>query len=410
MTHRLRATAPGLPRALLLRPLPLRAILRAILLVWIAAAAGCGGGPRPSLPDGADSGDIALILSAADSSMARGAAAEGQAGYARAARAARARGDRGLEARAETGQGLAYLAQGEAGPARRSLVRSVALDPGNAAAHVALGRLLVATRRYRDAKEEFEKGAALDTTSAEPWCRLGLAYSEMGEPRLAAEAFERALGRDPSYAPALRGLRGVQESRCIAAGLPAEYAGLRESPSVTRGELAVMLAAELGADPERPSWRGATVAPPESEETRGAWGERWLRAAAERGWIVPYPDGSYHLGDPVTRGALALLLAGIERTWPARATQGEAAGSEGAGGSEADPARDVFSDLGSRHYLFRAAVSAVRLGLPVRPGGKFEPWASATGSETLLALSGLARALGAQPVLSEEPSEYPMVK
>lgn len=383
-----------------------RALGRSVLLLACGAiAAGCGGGQRPARPDRTEAGDAALLLSAADSAAALGSTAEAHAAYERAVRMAKAAGDRRLEARAALGLGLVSLTQGEAEPARRSLLRALELDPSSAAAHVALGRYLVAIRRYRDAKGEFERAAALDTLSAEPWSRLGLAYAEAGDVRLAIESFTRALARDPTYAQARSGLRSVLEARCVAVGLPAEYAALRERPSVSRGELGVMLAAELGVDPDRPGWREGTWVPSEIAEAKGAWGERWLRAAMARGWIAPFPDGSYRLGDPVTRGALALFLTGIERSWPAWASDGTAPESTGLAA-----APDVFSDLGSRHYIFRAARNAVRFGLPLRPGGRFEPWASATGAETLLAIDGLARILGAQPILSEEPAASPMVK
>jgi hypothetical protein len=116
-----------------------------------------------------------------------------------------------------------------------------------------------------------------------------------------------------------------------------------------------------------------------------------------RGWIVAYPDGSYHLGDPVTRGALALLVTGI-------------VGSAGRSGSVTPSGTDPFPDLGRRHYLARAAQTAVAIGLPLRAEGRFEPWASATGSEAYAALKGLAQALGVEPVVREEQTPGSVVK
>ncbi len=355
---------------------------------------GCSGaqGPHPSRPD--DAASIPVLLARADSASARGAPDEARAAYARAADEARRAGVRDLEFRARLGAGLASLALSEPDPARRSLARALELDPASAQAHDAMGRLHAATRRYLDAKNEFDRAAALDTVSAEPLYHLGLAYVQAGNPKLAAEAFTRALARNPDHAPTQAALSSVLESRYTAAGLPEGYAALRTHPSVSRGELAVMLAAELGADPERPSWRGGKDQPLDTEEARGAWGERWVRVSMARGWIKPFPDGSYHLGDPVTRGAMALLLTGI-------AGNGAAASSRGI---------DRFSDLGARHYLARAAETAVEVGLPLRQDGRFEPSASATGSEAFAALKGLAKRLGVEPVISEEPRQDGVVK
>jgi hypothetical protein len=105
-----------------------------------------------------------------------------------------------------------------------------------------------------------------------------------------------------------------------------------------------------------------------------------------RHWIEAFPDGSLHLDDPMTRGQLALLLARL--------------GSD-RGRCCARP-DSSFTDLGERHYLGRAAAEAVHLGLPLR-SGRFEPLAAATGGEALRSVRGLARLLGATPVVDGEP-------
>ena len=370
-------------------PVPSRFVMLLLGVALTAIAAGCAGTHegRPSLPDGSVS--IPALMAAGDSAAAHGDHERARDAYARAAASAKRAGVSDLEARAELMAGRSSLALGEAETARRSFARAVTLDPANPQTHLALGRLHAATRRYADAKAEFDRAAALDTLSAQPWYELGLAYTQAGDAKSAADAFARALARDPSHAPSQAALATVLDSRYVAAGLPAGYGALRLRPSISRGELGVMLAAELGADPERPGWNVKKNQRSDTEEARGAWGERWVRASMARGWIAPYPDGSYHLGDPVTRGTLALLISEIE---------------SGGQGSGPDPRerRTPFPDLGPRHYLLRSARSAVALGLPLRAEGRFEPWASATGSEARLALRGLARSLALQPVVPEE--------
>ncbi len=367
------------------------------LFLAASVLAGCSGsqGPRPARPD--DSASIPVLLARADSAAARGTPEEARASYARAADAAKRSGVRDLELRAELGAGLMSLSLSESEPARRSLTRAVELDPRSAQAHDALGRLHTATHRYLDAKVEFDRAAVLDTVSAAPLYHLGLAYAQAGDKTKAAEAFSRALARDPNHVPSQEALSSALDSRYTSAGLPEGYVALRIHPSISWGELGVMLAAELGADPERPGWRGGAEHHSDTEEARGAWGERWVRVSMARGWIAPYPDGSYHLGDPVTRGALALLITGIA---------GSANRSTGVTPSGTDP----FPDLGRRHYLARAAEAAVQIGLPVRPEGRFEPWASATGSEAYAALKGLAQAIGVEPVVREEQRPGSVVK
>jgi Flp pilus assembly protein TadD len=368
---------------------------------WLGAGvalvvAGCSGsqGPKPSRPD--EAGSAPALLAQADSLAAHGSKDEARVMDDRAAALAKRAGARDQEFRATLNSGLLSLELGDPEPARRSLTRAVDLNPGSAEAHDALGLLHTATHRYLDAKNELDRAAALDSLSAIPLYHLGLAYQQAGDKVHAADAFSRALRRDPNHAPTQAALSALLDTGYQVAGLPEGYAALRTHPSLSRGELGVMLAAELGADPERPSWRGGTEHPSDSEEARGAWGERWLRASMARGWIGPFPDTSYRLGDPVTRGALALLMA-------------EIAGSAGRSVDVPTPSGDPFPDLGRRHYLARAAQEAVSFGMPLR-AGRFDPWASVTGMEAMTALKGLEAKLGVEPVEGQEQRPGGVVK
>ena len=293
--------------------------------------------------------------------------------------------------------------------ARRALVRAVEVAPRSAAVHVAYGRYYTAILRYKDAKAELDQAAALDPASPEPHYWLGLAYLKAGEKQQAFRSLSEALRLDPSHQGALEALPPLLEDRYRAAGVPAEYAALPGHSTVSRGELGVILAVELGVDPDRSAWRSDQIHRTDWAVLDQAWGSRWLRASVARGWIAPMADVDLHLDDPVTRGALALELAEILAGSPPPARPDSVgSGSAARPGGTATPA--VFPDLGPRHYLGRAAAGAARLGLPVREGGRFEPQAFATGYEALLAVRGLARAIGATPVVSGEPEAATLVK
>lgn len=278
-------------------------------------------------------------------------------------------------------------------------------------AGVGLGRFLVAAHRYRDAKTEFERAAVLDPASPAPFFFLGSAYAETGEEVNAIRALTAALRRGPGYAPALEALRPLMRARCQAAGLPAEYAELFLRTTVMRGELGVMLAVELGLDPDRIGWASDRAQAALPADIQGAWGERWVRAAVLRGYLRPYPDGLLHLDDPVTRGLLAITLASMERSLgiagispPSSGAAGEPDSLSVPPGSENPPtSRPLeFPDLGPHHFLRRAAERAVRLGLPTRPGGAFDPQAAVSGADVLRTLDRLARRAGRSPALPEE--------
>jgi len=326
-----------------------RAVLWAVALALLAA--GCSGARGPSVhPGAASSSDPAALIAEADTA----------------------------------------IAAADAATARRALDRALALAPESAPVHLARGRFFTAIRRYRDAKAELDRAAALDPRSPEPFYLLGVAYLADGQKEPARSSFARALELDPGHARAREALAGLLEGSYVAAGIPGDYTKLGGHSTVSRGELGVILAVELGADPDRAAWRSDEVQRLNWPELDQAWGARWLRASVVRHWIEAFPDGSLHLDDPMTRGQLALILARLGT---------EAGRGKGSRGGAPDT---VFADMGARHYLARAAAEAVRLGLPLREG-KFEPLAAATGDEALRSVRGLARLLGAVPVVRAEP-------
>lgn len=293
--------------------------------------------------------------------------------------------------------------------------RTIASRTGDRAAEaraeVGLGRYLAAARRYHDARVRFEQAAGLDTLSAAPFYYLARASLDLGDEVLAVRSLARGLRREPEDPSSVALFQSVARSRCAAAGLPADYAALPMSKSVTRGELGVMIAVELGLDPERLGWASDgpdMVVPPEVD---GAWGARWLRASVLRGYLRSFPDGSLHLEDPVTRGQLALTLAVLERGLGTRDRSFNPVPSDSADLSlpAAEPS-PTLPDLGPRSYLRRAAARAVRLGLPTHAGGAFDPAASASGAEVMRVLDRLARMAGRSSSLPPELREALVVQ
>jgi len=319
-----------------------------------------------------------MLLALADSAMAARDPVRARGLYERARSAAERTGDHSAAARAEVG----------------------------------VGRYLAAARRYHDARVAFEEAAAMDTLTAAPFYYLARASAELGDEVLAIRSLSRGLRREPGDSSSVALLQSLARSRCEAAGLPPDYAELPSRTSVTRGELGVMIAVQLGLDPDRVGWasdRAQVIVPAEVE---GAWGGRWLKATVLRGYLRVFPDGSLHLTDPVTRGSLALAVATVERSLGTREGGPNPSSPDTAGPaapSRAAPA-PALPDLGPRSYLRRAAVRAVRLGLPTHAGGAFDAAASASGAEVVRLLDRLARIAGRTPALPEELREALVVQ
>jgi len=291
--------------------------------------------------------------------------------------------------------------------ARRALMRAAELDPSNPRVRLGLGRYYTAILHYKDAKTEFDRAAALEPESPEPPYWLGVAYLKAGQKEEALAALNRALRLDPTHAGARAAIRPLLEERYKGAGVPPEYAEIPEHSTISRGELGVLLAVELGLDPDHVTWRSDATHRTDWPGLDDAWGSRWLKATVASGWIAPLADRNLHLEDPVTRGALAITISEVA------ARSGARAGADSAGISRTVTARSavtVFPDLGPHHYLERVAAEAARLGLPLRDGGRFEPQSFATGLEALRAVQGLAHSMGVRPAVSSGPDGSSLVK
>ena len=109
----------------------------------------------------------------------------------------------GLATAGRRGQSLASMAA-MVGLIGLSIAGSTALRPRiNLSSHGGidswkLGFQALEEKRFEDAVRHYERAVAIDADDATGWFNLGIAYSEAGNARAAAKAFERAAAIDPS--------------------------------------------------------------------------------------------------------------------------------------------------------------------------------------------------------------------
>jgi len=89
--------------------------------------------------------------------------------------------------------------------AREAYARAVELDPGHAAAHLDLGRLLHEAGHPREAAEQYRRALEArprDATAVTATFNLGVALEDLGHVEEAIVAYERAVELDPDLADA----------------------------------------------------------------------------------------------------------------------------------------------------------------------------------------------------------------
>ncbi len=173
------------------------------------------------------------------------------------------------------------LAQNDPRRARRHLERAIALDPGLADAHLALGRLLSRISERERARRALARAAELRRSDPEPVEALAQIDREGRRADHLLEAARRAERRFEFS----RAQRHYERIEALAPSRRAEIQGLRGSAyeragEVERARLAYEQAVELGST-EPATWRGAARARLAAGDPAGA--ERAWREALDRG-------------------------------------------------------------------------------------------------------------------------------
>lgn len=222
---------------------------------------------------------------------------------------------------------------------------AVAADPGDPAAHVLLAELL-------DARGDHDAAVA---------------------------AYERALAIEGS--PELDRALGAARERAEFARLPPAYAAIRETPAITRGELAAVLGVRLAALLERAPSRQLVLT-----DVRGHWAQRWIVAVARAGILEAYPNYTFQPAQVVRRGDLAVAVG--------RALDLMAAARPDLVGAWRG-ARPAVADVPTGHLSYPAVAAAVASGvMPLDGAGAFHLLRPVSGAEAFEVVARLAALAG----------------
>jgi tetratricopeptide (TPR) repeat protein len=229
--------------------------------------------------------------------------------------------------------------QGDVDRAIEHFNRAIELDPGDPAALVGLGDVLVDRQDYERADAAYRKAAAIEPTADV-------------NAKIAALA-ERA-----------------RESR-----FPPEFKAIRESPQLSRGELAALIGVRL---------EGAVAAAPQQQvvitDTGGHWAATWIEQVARAGIMDPFENHTFQPRQSVRRGDLATavrrLITMAAATNPALRKR--------------IVEQPKIADMPPSHLVYPAAAVAVASGvMPLIDGDRFEVNRSVTGAEAVAVIDRL---------------------
>ncbi len=306
---------------------------------------------------------------------------------------------RGLDpdyAPAYEGLGLVALARKDPEAAEDFLKEAKSRDGKYVPAYLGLARVYMATNELRRARDEAESAVKLAPRNARAHLVLGQVFLKQLEFTRAEASFSRALELEPTSSDARREWdRSVKIRQASPGTLVGKRIALADP--VTRGELAALLATELGIEtrlrklrPELfdPSFRPpgapnpAAAGPVAPSDVDGHWAKNAIELAMRLNLMDVYPDGKFRPDEPVTRAGLATTLEqvlAVIANDPALKTRylGQ---------------QSPFPDVRSDHFAYNAAVVVTTRGLmeSERPSGAFRLANPVSGPEALLAMRKLA--------------------
>jgi tetratricopeptide (TPR) repeat protein len=301
------------------------------------------------------------------------------------------------------GFALIKLKQSNFHEARQQLEMALRRDRNFVGAHIALGRIVsiegIETNRSVDnwlpeSLRAFHKAEQLDPQNSEVnWYRAN-AYLLADDLVSARNALTQILdlNRGDWVERAMMQVERIQMIERAAPGSDmGKQIGLKDA--ITRGEVAVLLVEELKIG-ELIQQRGSTDVDssvdsrdiPRPPDLENAWARMWVEEVLALGihGLRPFPDGTFHPNEPITRAHYAVVNLGVlvllsgDRGLTTRYI-GEAS---------------RFPDLRADHYTYNAAALSTERGIMQvdRRTGAFRPDEGVSGAEALVIIRELQNA------------------
>ncbi len=264
---------------------------------------------------------------------------------------------------------------GQVDQARKAYESAIAASPESAFLY---RELAAVDRRAGDlsaALGHAERAASLDPGDARALALIGEIHETNREWQKAAEAYAAAAALEPSDELSAR-LDAVREHAAFES-MPEEYRTIESAATITRAQLAALLAVRLEDLLRRARAANAIVI----TDARESWAAPWILAVTRAGVMDVFPNHTFQPETEVRRGDLAqavshvLSLVAAEK--PTLAARWR------------DP-RPKFADVGPNHLSYPAAARAVSSGVmaPLE-GESFQLQRPVSGTEAVAAVSRL---------------------
>jgi len=266
-------------------------------------------------------------------------------------------------------QGREALAAGDRGGAERIYRAALEDAPEVAGLRLELADLLFGQGDRAGAIAVLEADTSDDRQVLGRLAELQTAGQDLDR---ALETYRRILARDPRDEEALRRSAEVRQQMELRQ-MPEEYRRIASAPTITRADLAALLAVKVSALSRVPAGT-----PPVAIDISGSWAREHILKALSYDAMTVYPNHTFQPVATVRRGDVARAVQRVldllsHPTGPAPA----------------------LTDMSRGNLNYYPAARAVAAGLmDLTPAGAFEAWRPVSGAEATHILDGLVRLVG----------------
>jgi tetratricopeptide (TPR) repeat protein len=267
-------------------------------------------------------------------------------------------------------------ASGRLDEARAAYQSAITASPQSPFLHRELAEIEKRAGNVDAALDAAKKAAELEPDEPRTQVLLGELYESKGDFAHAVEAFSSALSLQPD--PALSEKVEAMRSRAALAAMPAEFREIEAAATVTRAQLAALLAVRLETLLTQSRRVNAVVI----TDTRAHWASAHILTVARAGVMEVYANHTFQPDAIVRRGDLAQAASHVLELIAARSAQLAA--------SWRNARTRKFPDVGPRHLNYPAVSLVVEAGVMATvQDGSFQLTRPVTGAEAVAAVDKL---------------------
>jgi Tetratricopeptide repeat/S-layer homology domain len=269
-------------------------------------------------------------------------------------------------------------ASGRFNDARAAYQRAIEASPESAFLYRELATLERKQGDLAAALLHFRKAVELDASDAASWQETGTLLEDQGDFEGAAAAYRRAAAIESSAELTARIAAATEKAR--EAKLPAEFKAIRESPQLSRGELAALIGLRL-----EPLLKSVPSKQVVVTDIRGYWAASYITTVVNAGVMDAFENHTFQPRQRVRRVDLANSVSRIINLLAQRQPELRARLSE----------RPKIADLAPAHLNYPAVAAAVSTGVvPLLEGQRFQITRPVTGAEAVDAIDRLRALAG----------------